>query len=101
MLANWEERVTLSGVFDPAGGSLAVIESDCRGPEPLPRALHAYGSAEALGRLIELLEETSPTVLDKVQIDVVAPGAASDGTGMLARLSRPNADFLISRSNRP
>lgn len=34
MLANWEEKVTLSGVFDPAGGSLAVIESDCRGTEP-------------------------------------------------------------------
>ena len=95
MLSNWEERVTLSGVFDPAGGSLAVIESDSRGPEPRPRALHAYGSTGALNRLTKLIEETPAIGLDEVQIDVVPPGASSDHTPVLARLIRPNAHFLI------
>jgi protein-L-isoaspartate(D-aspartate) O-methyltransferase len=101
MLANWEERVTLSGVFDPASKSLAVVESDCSGSEPWPQALHAYGAPGALDRLTKLIEETPPIGLDEVQIDIVAPGAADDDTSILARLIRPNAELFLSRSNRP
>jgi hypothetical protein len=101
MLANWEERVTLSGAFHPASKSLAVVESDCSGSEPWPQALHAYGASGALDRLTKLIEETPPIGLDEVQIDIVAPGAADDDTSILARLIRPNAELLISRSNRP
>jgi protein-L-isoaspartate(D-aspartate) O-methyltransferase len=100
-LANWEERVTLSGLFDLAGGSLAVVESDCSGSEPRPRALHCHGAAGAVGRLIELIDETPPIGLDEVQIDVAPPDAVVDGAGVLARLSRPSSQFVISRSDRP
>ena len=100
MLANWEDRVTLSGVFDPAGPSLAVIESDCRGSEPVPRALHAYGSGGA-GPAEELIEETPPIGLNEVQIDVVRPDAVVDDEGASARLIRPSNQFVISRINRP
>jgi protein-L-isoaspartate(D-aspartate) O-methyltransferase len=101
MLANWEERMTLSGVFDPAGGSLAVVESDCSGSEPRPRAIHAYGAAGTLGRLTQLIEVTSPIGLDEVQIDVTPPDAVADDERLLARLSRPYSQFLISRIARP
>jgi protein-L-isoaspartate(D-aspartate) O-methyltransferase len=101
MLANWEERVTFSGVFDSAGASLAVVESDLRGPEPRPRALHAYGAAGALGRLAELMEQTPSIGLDEVQIDVAPPDAVADDTGVLARLIRPSSQFVISRIDRP
>ena len=101
MLANWEERVTLSGMFDPADGSLAVIESDCRGPEPLPRALHTYGAGGALSRLTRLMEETHPIGLDEVRIDAVQPDTVVDDERLLGRLSRPYSQFLISGINRP
>ncbi len=101
MLANWEEKVTLSGIFDPAGGSLAVVESDCRESEPRPRALHSYGAAGALGRLTQLIEETSPIGLDEVQIDVTSPDAVADHTGILALLTRPSSQFLINPISRP
>ena len=99
MLANWEERVTLSGVFDPAGGSLALIESDCSASEPRPRALHAYGAAGALGRLPQLIEETPPIGLDDVEIEVVPRHEVAADKRVMARLSRPSADFLISPLN--
>lgn len=101
MLANWEEKVTLSGLFDPAGGSLAVIESDLLGSQPRLRALHAYGGAATRDRLTALTEETPPIGLDAVEIEVVPHSLVADDTAILARLIRPNGDFLISRINRP
>ena len=67
----------------------------------MPRAIHAFGADEALIRLQMLIEETPSVALDELQIDVVAPDVITDHAGILARLSRPNAQFLISRINRP
>lgn len=98
MLADWESKVALSGLFDSAGPGLAVVESDVRGSEQLPRALHAFGAGEASARLMTLIEETPAVGLDEVEIHMIPREARWDHTGILARLSRPHAQFLITVS---
>ena len=98
MLADWEDKVTLSGLFDPTGPGLAVIESDCRGSEPVLRALHAYGTGEALTGLRSLIEETPPIDLASVEIEVVTGRTVAVDTRLVTRLSRPNAELLIRRA---
>lgn len=94
MLADWDEKVTLSGVFDPVGGGLAVVESDCAGAEPAPRSLRAYGARGALIRLTRLIEETPAIDLDAVEV-VVPRHPVPHAPRLLARLARPNADLLL------
>jgi hypothetical protein len=76
---------------------VAVIERDCSGSEPRPRALDSDGTAEALGLLTKLIEETFPIGLDEVRTDAVTPDADADHSGILAHLIRPSSQFVISR----
>lgn len=96
MLADWESHVALSGVFDPASPSLAVVETDLRECQPSARALHTFGTEEALARLMWLTEEMPSIGLDDVEIRAVPRGAVADDKQVLARLSRPNVELLIT-----
>ncbi len=98
MLADWESRVTLTGLFDSGGPSLAVVESDCRTSEPVPERIHAYGTNDALARLTMLIDRTPPIALADMEIEVVPHGAFADDERMVARLARPNGDLVITRA---
>jgi protein-L-isoaspartate(D-aspartate) O-methyltransferase len=98
MLADWESKVTLTGLFDSEGPGLAVVESDCRTSEPVPGRIHAYGTDDALDRLTMLIDRTPPIALADMEIEVVPHDAFADDERMVARLARPNGDLVITRA---
>ena len=98
-LADWAAKVTLSGLFDPAGPSLAVVEADLGTSRSSPRALHVFGTNDALESLLALIEQLPPVHLAEVVIHARPPYAEADHERVLACLVRPNTQFLVTTTS--